>query len=71
MDRTDEQIDLIVRARDIMLRRAGYYTERARVTENEIQHQMFIFAAAYGSAASILTEALNENTEVLREYEGA
>ena len=71
MNRTDEQIDLIVWARDIMLQRAAYYTERQKVTRDEIQDRMCVFAAAYRNAANILTEALNENVEMLKEYEGA
>lgn len=66
MNRTDDQIDAIVLARDIMLARWRHH--RDTKNPNPITVGM---AAAYESAADILTAALNEDWELLRNYEGA
>ena len=72
MERTDAQIDAIVLARDIMLQRSAYYLEKAKTTTDySLLNTFNSFYSAYHNAADILTEALNENWEVLRVYEGA
>lgn len=72
MNRTDDQIDAIVLARDIMIQRAGFYKRRAnQMIEGKTKQRMNDFAIVYESAVDILTAALNENWELLRNYEGA
>ena len=63
--------ETINRALKIMEDRAQYYTDRAKVTRNELQDRMVVFSAAYANAANILRAAIDENLEVLKEYEGA
>lgn len=71
MNRTDEQIDAIVLARDIMLARARYYNEERPKLGHGSSALIAGMAGAYEHAADILTAALNEDWELLRNYEGA
>lgn len=71
MNRTDDQIDAIVLARDIMLQRANFYNHAAKFAHDDYLVRKLTFAAAYENAANILTAALNEDWELLRNYEGA
>lgn len=69
MNRTDEQIDAIVLARDILLDRCRRH--RNANLNGQVRVMVSGMAAAYESAADILTAALNEDWELLRNYEGA
>lgn len=69
MNRTDDQIDAIVLARDILLARCRRY--RNTNLNGQVRVMISGMAAAYESAADILTAALNEDWERLRNYEGA
>lgn len=69
MNRTDDQIDAIVLARDILLARCRRY-KNANLN-GQVRVMISGMAAAYESAADILTAALNEDWERLRNYEGA
>ena len=71
MNRTDEQIDAIVLARDIFIKRAADYNEWAKRKKSPYLDRLLAFGAAYEGAAAILTAALNEDWELLRNYEGA
>ena len=73
MNRTDDQIDAIVLARDILIKRSSEYSWMANRNwdDNNFRKQLLIMSDTYHNAAAILTAALNEDWELLRNYEGA
>lgn len=73
MNRTDDQIDAIVLARDIFIKRGSEYSWMANRDwdDSSFRKQLIAMSDTYRNAAAILTAALNEDWELLRNYEGA
>lgn len=73
MNRTDDQIDAIVLARDILIKRSSEYSRMADRNRNDsnFHERLLTMSITYHNAAAILTAALNEDWELLRNYEGA